>query len=84
MQEETKKRYAIIRKQLDQLGYKQKLELESLPLVERLMSDFMRASEVTSSHPRVFKISRDNWKSSKSRVERNNLLLSLSEEKWKK
>lgn len=46
MQEETKKKYAIIRKQLDQLGFKQKLDLESLPLVEKLMADLMRASEV--------------------------------------
>lgn len=50
MQEETKKRFAVIRKQLDQLGYKQKLELESLPLAEKLMADLMRASEVIYTH----------------------------------
>ena len=46
MQEETKKRFAVIRKQLDQLGYRQKLDVDSLPLAEKLMADLMRASEV--------------------------------------
>ena len=47
MQEETKRRYAVIRKQLDQLGYTHKLDVESLPLTEKLMADLMRASEVS-------------------------------------
>ena len=46
MQEETKRRYAVIRKQLDQLGYMHKLDVDSLPLAEKLMADLMRASEV--------------------------------------
>lgn len=52
MQEESNKRYATVRRQLDQIGYKQKLDVESLALVERMISDLRRATEVVSCSSR--------------------------------
>ena len=39
------RRFTGLRKRLDQLGYRQPLGVESLPLVERLFSDLLHTTE---------------------------------------
>ncbi|XP_058523266.1 centrosomal protein of 135 kDa [Ochotona princeps] len=41
----AERKYANIRKRLDQLGYRQALAMESLPLVEKLFSDLVHTTE---------------------------------------
>ncbi|XP_051475238.1 centrosomal protein of 135 kDa isoform X3 [Apus apus] len=41
----AERRFVNLRKRLDQLGYRQPLGVESLPLVERLFSDLVRTTE---------------------------------------
>lgn len=38
-------RYRVVRNHLDDLGYRQPLILESLPLVEKLVSDLLHTTE---------------------------------------
>lgn len=54
MASEATKRFAILRKQLDRLGYKQPITMESQALVERILSDLMRASEGFQNMKRQF------------------------------
>ena len=39
------RKFTGVRKRLDQLGYRQPLGVESLPLVERLLADLLHTSE---------------------------------------
>ena len=41
----TERRFTSLRKRLDQLGYKQPLGVESLPLVEKLFGDLLHTTE---------------------------------------
>uniref|UniRef100_H2Z635 Centrosomal protein of 135 kDa n=1 Tax=Ciona savignyi TaxID=51511 RepID=H2Z635_CIOSA len=41
----TEKKFVTLRKRLDQLGYRQALGIESLPLVERLFSDLLHTTD---------------------------------------
>ncbi|XP_076808288.1 centrosomal protein of 135 kDa-like isoform X2 [Clavelina lepadiformis] len=41
----TEKKYVLLRKRLDQLGYRQALAIESMPLVERLFSDLLHTTD---------------------------------------
>ena len=38
-------KYNVLRKRLDQLGYRQTLDLTSLPLVEKLFADLLHTTE---------------------------------------
>ena len=39
------KKYMTLRKRLDQLGYRQSLGVDSLPLVEKLFNDLVQTTE---------------------------------------
>lgn len=39
------RKYTALRKRLDQLGYRQALGIESVPLVEKLFSDLIHTTE---------------------------------------
>ena len=41
----SEQKYIILRKRLDQFGYKQPLAIESLPLVEKLFQDLIHTTE---------------------------------------
>ena len=41
----SEQKYLILRKRLDQFGYKQPLAIESLPLVEKLFQDLIHTTE---------------------------------------
>ena len=41
----TERRFTNLRKRLDQLGYRQSLGVESLPLVEKLFGDLLTTTE---------------------------------------
>lgn len=41
----TERKFTNLRKRLDQLGYRQPLGLESLPMVERLFGDLLQTTE---------------------------------------
>jgi centrosomal protein CEP135 len=41
----TQQKFSGLRKRLDQLGYKQPLGIESLPLVERLLADLIHTTD---------------------------------------
>lgn len=41
----VERKFTGLRKRLDQLGYRQPLGLESLPLVERLFNDLLHTTE---------------------------------------
>ena len=41
----TQQKFSSLRKRLDQLGYRQPLGIESLPLVERLFADLVHTTE---------------------------------------
>lgn len=41
----TQQKFSGLRKRLDQLGYRQPLGIESLPLVERLLADLIHTTE---------------------------------------
>lgn len=41
----VERRFTGVRKRLDQLGYRQPLGVESLPLVERLVADLLHTTE---------------------------------------
>lgn len=41
----SEQKYIILRKRLDQFGYKQPLAIESLPLVEKLFQDLIHTIE---------------------------------------
>ena len=43
--EATQQKFSNLRKRLDQLGYRQPLGIETLPLVERLFSDLVHTTE---------------------------------------
>lgn len=43
--EQAQQKFSNLRKRLDQLGYRQPLGLESLPLVERLFADLIHTTE---------------------------------------
>ncbi|NWU09849.1 CP135 protein, partial [Cephalopterus ornatus] len=45
MSTNAERRFTTLRKRLDQLGYRQPLGVESLPLVEKLFSDLVRTTE---------------------------------------
>ncbi|NXW32435.1 CP135 protein, partial [Phaetusa simplex] len=47
----AERRFINLRKRLDQLGYRQPLGVESLPLVEKLFSDLVRTTESLRSAP---------------------------------
>lgn len=49
-------RYLHVRKQLEELGYHQYLKIESVPLVEKLVSDLI---QTTDSLRKYMKISKD-------------------------
>lgn len=49
-------RYISLRKQLEELGYHQYLKIESVPLVEKLVSDLV---QTTDSLRKYMKISKD-------------------------
>ena len=42
-------KYNVLRKRLDQLGYRQTLDLSSLPLVEKLFADLLHTTESLKS-----------------------------------
>ena len=41
----TQQKFTSLRKRLDQLGYRQPLGIESLPLVERLFADLIHTTD---------------------------------------
>lgn len=41
----SEQKYLLLRKRLDQFGYKQPLAIESLPLVEKLFQDLIHTTE---------------------------------------
>ena len=41
----SEQKYAQLRKRLDQLGYRQTLAIESLPLIEKLFNDLVHTTE---------------------------------------
>ena len=41
----TQQKFTALRKRLDQLGYRQPLGIESLPLVERLFADLVHTTD---------------------------------------
>ena len=41
----TEQKYANLRKRLDQLGYRQTMGVESLPLIEKLFNDLVHTTE---------------------------------------
>ena len=41
----TEQKYVNLRKRLDQLGYRQTLGIESLPLIEKLLNDLVHTTE---------------------------------------
>ena len=41
----TERKFTSLRKRLDQLGYRQSLGIESLPLVDRLFGDLLHTTE---------------------------------------
>ena len=45
----TERRFTSLRKRLDQLGYRQPLGVESLPLVEKLFGDLLHTTESLKS-----------------------------------
>ena len=45
MSNTSEQRYILLRKRLDQFGYKQPLAIESLPLVEKLFQDLIHTTE---------------------------------------
>lgn len=45
MASSSEQKYVILRKRLDQFGYKQPLAIESLPLVEKLFQDLIHTTE---------------------------------------
>ena len=45
----TERRFTSLRKRLDQLGYRQPLGIESLPLVEKLFGDLLHTTESLKS-----------------------------------
>ena len=45
----TERKFTNLRKRLDQLGYRQPLGVESLPLVEKLFGDLLQTTESLKS-----------------------------------
>jgi len=41
----TERKFTSLRKRLDQLGYRQSLGIESLPLVDKLFGDLLHTTE---------------------------------------
>lgn len=41
----SEQKYTQLRKRLDQLGYRQTLAIESLPLIEKLFNDLVHTTE---------------------------------------
>ena len=41
----SEEKYNVLRKRLDQLGYRQTLEISSVPLVEKLFADLLHTTE---------------------------------------
>ena len=41
----TERKFTSLRKRLDQMGYRQPLVIDSLPLVEKLFADLMHTTE---------------------------------------
>ena len=50
----TEKRYKILRQHLDELGYRQPLGNDSIPLVEKLVSNLIDATAGLEHYKNVF------------------------------
>lgn len=48
-------RYTVLRKQLDELGYKQVLVVDSVPLVEKLVVDLIQTTGSLQKYMRIAK-----------------------------
>ncbi|XP_076582514.1 centrosomal protein of 135 kDa [Chaetodon auriga] len=96
MSKTAERKFANLRKRLDQLGYRQPLGIESLPLVEKLFSDLLHTTESlrnaklsagkTEKESRNFDALLEPYRAENARVVRENNelhqeLLKLKEEK---
>lgn len=55
-------KFVSLRKRLDQLGYKQPLGIESLPLVEKLFNDLIHTTESLKESKLKVRVLYDSWK----------------------
>lgn len=53
--DKTANKYTILRQQLDELGYKQLLVPEAVPLVEKLLADLIQTSESLDKYMKIAK-----------------------------
>ncbi|KAK2835857.1 hypothetical protein Q5P01_016341 [Channa striata] len=96
MNSSAERKFVLLRKRLDQLGYRQPLGIESLPLVEKLFSDLVHTTESlrnaklsagkTEKESRNLDVLLEPYKSENARLVRENnelhlQLLKLKEEK---